>query len=168
MALSGVIADRAKAIIPITWDALSKDGRVGDVPLQSAIDLAKETVTGVVVQPTQEETYPVVVVDYIAKIAVIEICSAGVDYWMNQSVAFSAAGTNESLSYSDRARVLEDLRRSLLEETRMKMPEVQKMVGYWIDNGRAVPQMNTAEINQYHLTPSPEEFPRPFRQTQYS
>jgi hypothetical protein len=168
VALSGAIADRAKAIIPITWDALSRDTRVGDAPLQSAIDLAKETVTGANIATNQEDTYPVLVVDYIAKLAVIEICKAGVDFWMNQSTSVTTTGTNESLTYTDRANVLDKLRQELLEETRLKKPEIEKLVGYAIDNGRSVPQLSSATINNYHLTPSPEEFPRPFRQTQYS
>lgn len=168
MPIPGAVADRVRAIIPITWDALGNDDRVGDVSLQSAIDLAKATTTGQVVSTTQEQNYPVIVVDYIAKLAVIEITASGIDYWMNQSINISATGTNENISYVDRAATLDKLRGELIAETRMKLPEVAKMVGYYIDKGDAVPQMSSANINPFHLTPSPEEFPRPFRQTQYS
>lgn len=168
MALSGAIADRLRGLIPITWDALSNDPRVGDAPLQSAIDVAKATVTGAVVNPTAEQNYAVVVVDYIAKVAAIEITPAGIDYWMNQSIGFSSTGTNESLSYTDRARQLAEMRVVLVEETRTKQMEISKLIQYWVDNGRAVPQLSSATINPFHLTPSPEEFPRPYRQTQYS
>lgn len=168
MALAGVIADRVRGLIPITWDALTKDARVGDVPLQAAIDLAKETVTGQVVAENLEGNYPFIVVDFIAKLAVIEIARTGSDFWMNQAQSISATGTNENLSYVDRANVLQELRKELVLETREKQWEISKMVGYWIDNGRAVPQLSSANINPFHLTPSPEEFPRPYRQTQYS
>lgn len=166
--ITGAIADRAKAIIPITWDSLGKDSRVGDAPLQSALDLAKATVTGRVVDPAQEDLYPLIVIDYIAKTAVVEVAQAGIDFWMNQSLSISSTGTNENLLYTDRAAQLEKLRADLVTETRLKQPEIAKMVNYYIDSGHAVPLMSSANINPFHLTPSPEEFPRPYRQTQYS
>lgn len=168
MPLSGAVADRAKGIIPITWDALASDNRVGDGLLQGAIDVAKAATAGLVVAPTAEQNYPVIVVDQIAKLAVIEICNAGIDYWMNQSQSVSATGTNENISYVDRAAQLADLRKALVLETRERVSEIAKLVGFYQDNGRAVPLMSSATINPFHLTPSPEEFPRPYKQTQYS
>jgi hypothetical protein len=168
MPVAGPVADRVRGLIPVTWDALSRDPRVGDGPLQAAINLAKETVTGTVVPSTQEQNYPLIAIDYIAKVAVIEIIPGGIDFWMNQAQSVSASGTNENLSYTDRASRLDQQRQELLEETRTKYTEVAKLIGYWLDNGRAVPQMSSANINPFHLTPSPEEFPRPYKQTQYS
>ncbi len=168
MPLAGAIADRTRGLIPVTFDALKKDKRVGDVPLQQAIDLCKEVITGLVVDPTQEVTYPLLVIDFIAKCAVIEMIPAGIDFWMNQSMSIDSTGTNEHVSYVDRAKQLEDLRDKLIEETRLKSLQVAKLLDYYQDDGTAVPQMTSASINPYHLTPSPEEFPRPFQQTQYS
>jgi hypothetical protein len=168
MPVAGAIADRLKALIPITWDGLSNDPRVGDSALQSAIDVAKANVTGQVLVNTQEHNYPVIVVDYIAKIAAIELIPAGIDFWMNQSMSVSSTGTNESITYTDRADRLDSLRKEFISETRIKQQEVSKLIGYWVDDGRAVPQMSSANINPFHLTPSPEEFPRPYTQTQYS
>ena len=168
MAVTGVIADAVRGIIPITWDALSKDSRIGDAPLQRAIDLSKETVTGTIIATGEEGTYPVIVVDYIAKLATIEIAQAGVDFWMNQTVANTSTGTNEVTTYVDRAAAMDRLRQELILETRAKQPEISKLVGYYLDEGRAVPAMSSASLSPFHLTPSPEEFPRPYRQTQYS
>jgi hypothetical protein len=168
MPIVGAVADRAKSLIPVTWDALSGDPRAGDGSLQLTIDLSKENTFGAVIDPTLEDTYPLVAIDYAAKMAVIEIAQAGIDFWMNQSMSVNAIGTNESLSYVDRANQLSELRQTLLVETRQKQMQVSKLVGYYIDNGQAVPQMSSANINPFHLTPSPEEFPRPYKQTQYS
>jgi hypothetical protein len=168
MPVAGAVAERTRALIPITWDALSRDPRVGDGSLQTAIDLAKSSTTGQVVEPEFEDTYPLVAVDYMAKLAAIEICQTGIDFWMNQSMVISASGTNESLTYTDRANVLAELRAHLINETRQKYTQVAKLIGYYIDNGQAIPQLSSASINPYHLTPSPEEFPRPYKQTQYS
>jgi hypothetical protein len=168
MPVTGAVADRIHALIPITWDALLNDPRVGDGTLQTAIDVAKENTTGQIIDPSQEENYPVVAVDYMAKLAIIEICTAAVDYWMNQATNVSATGTNENESYIDRAQAISGVRQRYIEETRRKLPQISKLIGYWIDDGRAVPQMSSANIQPFHLTPSPEEFPRPYRQTQYS
>lgn len=164
----GAIADRIRSLLPITWDALSVDPRIGDGVLQSAVDLAKWNTTGNVFDSSQEGFYPVVVVDYMAKLAAIQICNAGIDYWMNQAMNVSSSGTNESLSYTDRASHLAALAQGWLTETRAIAAEIAKLVGYWIDSGHDVPLMSSATINPFHLTPSPEEFPRPFRQTAYS
>jgi hypothetical protein len=168
MAMQGAVADRIQALIPITWDALSSDPRVGDGALQTSIDLAKQNTVGMIVDPSQEDRYPVVVVDYMAKLAIIQICNAAIDYWMNQANNVSSSGTAESISYTDRASRIAVLQAQYLVETRSLAAEVAKLVGYWIDPGHDVPQLSTATINPFHLTPSPEEFPRPFRQTPYS
>lgn len=168
MPLTGPIATRAQHIIPITWDALERDTRVGDAALQDHVNLAKQNTFGTVVAPNLESSFPLVAIDYAAKLAVIEIARAGVDFWMNQATNISATGTNESESYIDRASELDNLRKDLIVETRDLQMEVSKLVNFYIDSGRAVPQLSSANINPFHNTPSPEEFPRPYRQTQYS
>lgn len=168
MPVVGAIADRVRALIPVTWDALLSDSRVGDGPLQSAIDLAKETTTGQIVNPTQEQNYPVIAVDYMAKLATIEICNAAADFWMNQAINVSSTGTNESATYIDRAAELGKLKTDLIQETREKYTQIATLIGFWNNNGRAVPLLSSANINPFHNTPSPEEFPRPYRQTPYS
>jgi hypothetical protein len=168
MAIQGAVADRVRALIPVTWDALENDPRVGDSTLQSSIDFAKDNTTGTVVPPSQEDLYAVAVVDYIAKIAIIQIANTAIDYWMNQALSVSSTGTNENLSYVDRAAYIEQVRTQYLLETRENYLRIAKIVQYWLDNGESAPQLSSATINPFHLTPSPEEFPRPFKQTQYS
>lgn len=168
MAIQGAVADRVRALIPVTWDALENDPRVGDSTLQSSIDVAKDATTGAVVDPSQEDLYAVAVVDYIAKLAVIEIANTAIDFWMNQALAVSSTGTNENLSYVDRASYIDNLRQEYLLWTRENSLRISKIAGYYLDNGESAPQLSSATINPFHLTPSPEEFPRPFRQTQYS
>lgn len=168
MPVVGAIADRIQALIPVTWDALISDARVGGGSLQSAIDLAKESTTGQIIDPTQEQNYPYIAVDYMAKLATIEICTTAADYWMNQATNVSSTGTNESETYIDRAAEIGKLKADLVAETREKYTQVATLIGFWNNNGRAVPQLSSANINPFHLTPSPEEFPRPYRQTPYS
>lgn len=162
MAITGVIAGRVKGIIPITWDALINDPRYGETPLQSAIDLAKEQVTDTVVAPSTEVDYPLWIQDYIAKLAALEIIPGGVDFWGSEPISETAAGTNEAHTFVDRVDKLYSLREALLKETREKAAEVALYFGVSTQRG-GVPSSNM--LTEDFITPSPLEFPRPFRVT---
>lgn len=166
MAVEGAIAERLRGLLPITWDALSLDARYGDALLQTVVNTAKEYVTGIVISPTAEVTYPLVVIDYIAKVAAIQLIPAGVDFWMNQPTSVNTTGTAEVETFVDRADKLKQLKEDLLKETRLMAGDIAALVGYTRNLGRSVPVSNT--INDPFLTPSPQEFPRPFTQTAFS
>lgn len=166
MALEGAIAERVQGILPVTWDALSRDPRFGDALLQAAIDTAKEDITGIVVDVDDEATYPLIVIDFIAKIAAMEIIPAGIDFWMNEPTAESSTGTNEVHSFVDRADKLKQQREELLKQTRARAAEIASLLGYSRVGNRRVPLLNT--MDDEFLTPSPQEFPRPYRITERS
>ena len=167
MPLEGAIAERTRAILPVTWDALAGDSRFGDGLLQTAIDYSKENVTGEVVVPADEATtYPLIVIDYIAKMAALEIIPPWIDFWMNQPVSESATGTNENHSFEARAEVLKELRKDLLEETRRRAGEIADILGFRRQRSTGVPLSST--IDDEFLTPSPQEFPRPYAVTDRS
>src|ERR1700754_1857099 len=115
MAVAGVIADRIAGILPVTWDALSKDTRFGETRLRSTIDYIKFLVLNKTVTPTAEAAQPLLVIDYIAKLTAIELCAAGITLWMTELVAESATGTAEQHVYIDRAAALEKQRARLVE-----------------------------------------------------
>lgn len=151
--------------MPVTWDALSKDKRYGETRLRQTIDYVKYSVLGRTVTPTAEAAQPFIVIDYIAKLACIELCTAGIDFWMNEPVSESATGTNENHTFTDRAAVLERQRNALLAETRRMAPTVAEIVGYQA----IVPRRPlSSTIDDEFLTPSPQEFPRPFQVTSFS
>ena len=165
MALEGVIAERTRAILPVTWDALSRDPRYGDDLLQTAINTAKEWVTGEVVPPNQEQsTYSLAVVDYIAKVAAIELVAPGIDFWMNEPVSETATGTDESHTFVDRAESLRKLGEQLLAETRRKADEILALLPEIpLRLVKSVPTINT--LDDEFLTPSHQEFARPYIRT---
>lgn len=165
MAVVGVIAERTRGILPVTWDALAGDPRYGESLLRQTIDFVKESVFGTVVPPTNETVYPMMAIDYAAKLAAIELCTPGIDFWMNEPIAESATGTNENHSFVDRGAALALLRRTLIEETRRIAGDVAAVIGYRRSSGR-VPLLNT--MNDELLTPSPQEFPRPYAPTDFS
>jgi hypothetical protein len=168
MPIAGVIAERTRGIFPITWDALSSDARYGDDLLQGSIDLVKEMMFGSVISPALEDTYPLRVIDYAAKMTALELVPAGVDYWMNLSVQEVTTGTNESTAYVDRADKLLKLRDILLAETRAEAAEIEAIIGN--STGFRPTRLvsgppGLSSINDELLTPSPQEFPRPYAAT---
>jgi len=160
MPVEGVIAERTRGILPVTWDAMHGDPRYGDGLLQTVIDTAKERVFGVNVASGAESAYPLIVIDFVAKVAALELITPGIDFWMSQPISESATGTNENHTFTDRAAALRALREDLLAETRRLAGEVGSLITFRRISGKAVPKLNT--INDDLLTPSPQDFPRPY------
>jgi hypothetical protein len=165
MSVDGVIAERTRGLLPVTWNALSSDSRYGDVLISQTIDFVKAMVFGEVVLSDDEGTYPVVVIDYIAKLAAIELCTPGIDFWMNEPVSESATGTNENHTFTERVAALQELRRNLIEQTRAVAGDIASIVGFRLHSPRRA-RINT--LDDEFLTPSPQEFPRPFIRTAFS
>lgn len=163
MAVAGEIANRTKAIMPITWDALSKDSRFGEAILRSTIDLVKERVMGENVAPQNEVNYPLVVIDYLSKLTAIELVNPGIDFWMSQPIASTTTGTSEDITYPARTTELRNLRISLMAEVKRMEPEVIPLIDY--KRLSRAPRASSSTQNDPFLTPSPQEFPRPYGST---
>jgi hypothetical protein len=166
VAVEGAIAERTRGILPVTWDALSLAPQFGDVRLRTTIDTVKSQVFGTVVAPTAESVYPLTVIDYVAKLVALELITPGIDYWMSEPITVSTTGTNETTSYTDRANSLRQLREDLLKETRLLWPTVQPLIGFTQISGAPLPRSST--MDEPFITPSPLEFPRPYRVTDRS
>jgi hypothetical protein len=106
------------------------------------------------------------VLNYVAKLVAIELIPAGIDYWRSEPVSVSATGTNENVSYSDPVVALQQLREDLLAASRADWEFVQPLIDFRRLSGARRPLMNT--IDDELLTPSPQEFPRPYRVTDRS
>jgi hypothetical protein len=163
MPVVGAIAERVAGILPVTWDALERDSRYGDALLRTAIDTMKMRVFGTNVTPLAESAYPMIVVDYVAKLVAIDLCNPGIDFWMSEVTSTSATGTNEVVTWVDRANQLSQLRKDLLEETRLMKPEVDPLIGF--TPVTRTPRMAINTLDEDFVTPSPFEFPRPYRVT---
>lgn len=152
----------------MTWDALSKDTtRFGETLLRNTIDTVKFRVTGTNLAPTSEAaSYPLIVVDYLAKLVALELITPGIDFWMSEPISESATGTNENHVFTDRAEALRLLRDDLLDETRRLWPEVAPLITFRRLSAAPRPRINT--MDDEFLTPSPQEFPRPYRVTERS
>lgn len=166
MPLPGDIAERTRGLLPVTWDALEGDPRYGDTLLATALEIARESVLGTQPSAAEEDVMPRIVVDYVAKVAALQMIPAGIDYWMSQTLSVVTTGTNETETYTDRAAMLRDLGKDLLIETRAKADMIAGIVNYQQAGHSPRPVLNT--INDVLLTPSPQEFPRPYTQTPFS
>ena len=166
MAVEGAIAERARAELPVAWDALSLAPQFGDALLQAKIDAVKEAVFGVVVTPGAEDAYPLMVLNYVGKLVALELITPGIDYWMSEPITVSATGTQETTAYTDRAAMLIRLREDLLKQTRLLWPDVSALVGFTRVSNAAIPLLST--MDEPFITPSPLEFPRPYNATDRS
>ena len=164
MPITGEIADRTKAIMPITWDALSKDSRYGEDLLQATIDTVKERIFGET--PPAENTMALVVIDYTSKLVALELINPGIDFWMAQPVSATATGTAEDVTYPSRTAELRNLRTYLVAEIKKLEPEVLPLIDY--NRLSRAPRASSNTQNDPFLTPSPQEFPRPFGSTSFS
>lgn len=163
MAVEGAIAESAKSTLPITWDALLTDSRYGESLLTAKVDYVKEKLFGEVITVGEEETYSLMVINYAAKLVALEMIPPGIDFWMNQPSSESATGTTEVHTFVDRAEALRKLAERLLQEVRRDEADVLALLNRPRKSARSVPALST--IDDDLLTPSPQDFPRPFTNT---
>jgi hypothetical protein len=164
--VAGAIAERSRRVIPVTWDALSVDGRYGDGLLQDTVDLVKENLFGSVINPGIEDTYPLRLLDYAGKLVALELITPGIDLWMNMPTSENAS--DENRTWVDRAEKLRQLRDELLAETRRLAPEMETLIAAltgFRPTRRAVTAPGLSTIDDELLTPSPQEFSRPYART---
>lgn len=113
----GAVAQLVRSLIPTTWDSLAKVEYYGLGLLISRIQVAKASVLPLALVEADESAFPLVMQDYLATCAALEIIPAGIEYWMNQKIMVSSTGTNETTSYTDRQLAL---LRSLLPQLTAK------------------------------------------------
>lgn len=159
MALSdNKIATYARGEMPQTWDVLLTDKNLGEEFLGERLNSIMMKLFGEILSDGVVAALDVRVLDYAGKILALELINPGIDYWGKQPL--SAGARNENKSYADRASHLRELRKMLLEQTRLMWPEVEALLpgrrGY---RGGSVPRVR--DITVAH-TPNPYDFERPF------
>lgn len=164
MPVEGVIADAARGIFPVTWDALSRNPVFGDGLLQQAVDLSKDALFGDVIPVADEEDYPLRVIKFAGKLTALELITPGVDMWMNEPTYEASSGTNETHTFVDRAERLYLLGQQLAQEVLREEASIYALLGTPRPT-RLLPRPDIAvDPNDVLLSPNPREFPAPFRQ----
>jgi hypothetical protein len=163
MAVEGAIADATRGVLPLSWDMLSSESMFGDALLRQTIDTKKEEVLGAVGSPAAEDSLPLIVIRYLAKLVALELINPAMDAWRGKPTSLVATGTNEQETYSDPIVALQQLRKDLLEQTRNEWALVAPLISFRRLSSGPRPASNT--IGDEFLTPSPQEFPRPYKVT---
>jgi len=166
VAVTGAIAERVRGILPVSYDMLINSPKFGEAPMQSVINTIKLKTMGSILPSGAEGTYSLVVIDYLAKLIALELITPAIDAWRSEPYVVATTGTNEQLTYSEATEALEQLREDLLKQTRLDWPLVAPLIPFKPIISGPRPALNT--INDEFLTPSPQEFPRPYRVTDAS
>lgn len=162
MAVAGAIADAARRVLPVTWDALSRDDRFGDALLQQSIDVVKEDLFGQVVNVSAEDDYPLKVIRHAGLMVALDIIPSGVDMWMNELIEETARGTDETHSFADRARQLQELGKQIALRVKQDEDDILALLGR--PNVRNIPRMGiSTPADDVLLTPNPREWGIPFK-----
>jgi hypothetical protein len=127
---TGAIYRKARAKIPTTWTALENLDTYGDALLQEQIEVCKLNVYGTSVAVGDEIDSDIRVQDYIAKLAVLYIIPAGIDYWLDQHQTITAQGNPaiEIASYPDRIKALKEIQEQLLAEIAKEKPLIEDIL----------------------------------------
>ena len=154
----GAIWRAARALEPVSWDALRSYSDYGDVELQRVIELAKLRVIPYLVAVVDEAGLDPRVIDFVAKKVLVDnVLSAAISFWTNQTISQSARGnTEEVVSYPDRIRAAEAAMLRYAQQLEAQLTEVETVLGSAVADAYDAPAVDT--IGPL-LTPGLEEYP---------
>lgn len=159
----GRIADHAKSMMPVSWAAMSNDDRIGDASLLAQIDSAEAQIFGDTLSELSidEDALPFLVVDFSAKVAMLELIRTAIDFWMDQKTSATTTGTAETTTYADRIAALKEQRAELLVDL-ARMEDIVTPLIPALETRRStgVPLLST--IDDELLTPNPQDLGRPY------
>jgi hypothetical protein len=170
MAITGEIAQKARERIPVTFDALARDGdRYGESMIQGRIDSTKRILFGEVVDADEEATlYDPLATDYAGIKVAIALIPAGADYWASQNIQHTATNRNEQKLFLDRAEKLWHLQGELQAEAAALLPLVEDLLGPSPITGRkpGVMAVKDTDDDEPFVTTDPFAFERAFERSQ--
>lgn len=155
----GRIADTAQTEIPVIWDALKNDTRVGDTTLAARETYITNLIFGSDLTTTQQDALSVLVNEYAAKALAIELVDVSIDFWMVQSQVSTTRQPYEIENYGDFLEYLKakkaDLLLDLLKLEPLVAPEIPTVL---IKQSGSAPLLSS--IDDELLTPNPQDFER--------
>lgn len=172
----GIVA-KVPQIIPLTWDALlratiqSTDTQVaafGENAIQAVADdvLADLFDNDSGLSLTDQNSLPRQVQKWIAKLMAIELLGAGLEIFREAPISKNTTGTAEVITWEPRLTEMRKLRADLIADTRADEAEMLALLNLTPARQTGVPLLNT--MDDEFITPSHQEFPRPFTQTNRS
>lgn len=125
---TGVVVDSLSQWMPTTVRALRDDPEFGDRFLQSHADYVKRIIMGSAVPADQEIQYDPALIEYLAKRTAVRIITPARDYWARQYRQVLTQGPNESATYPDMMKALDDLHQRLCRELPSDWLQLQRLV----------------------------------------
>ncbi len=155
----GRIADTAQTEIPVIWDALKDDIRVGDTALAARETYITNLIFGSDLTELQQDALSVLANEYAAKALAIELVDMSIDFWMVQSQVSTTRQPYEIENYGDFLEYLRakkaDLLLDLLKLEPLVAPEIPTVL---IKQSGSAPLLSS--IDDELLTPNPQDFER--------
>ncbi len=150
----GRIADLTRAIMPVTWDALLQDSRIGDSVLDAQVTAAEIEIFTIALDDTEEDALQDIVAQYAANHAALRVIDTGIDFWMIQSQTETTTGTSEVVAYTDRIAALKELKTNIIERLARLTPLAEPLIPV-IQDRRSAPLLSS--IDDPLLTPNPQD-----------
>jgi hypothetical protein len=149
----GAIEDRAAAEMPETIHGLRKSALFGTTFVANKVDFVKFRLFSTVVSASSEASvYNPLVLEYAGKLTALQLINAGMDFWGSAPMTESLTGVNETVSFTDRAKNLQELAKRLTAEIAELAADVGEDVLIRRRGGAKVSPGGA------DLTPNPQDF----------
>lgn len=155
----GRIADIAKSNIPIIWDALSGDTRVGDSTLLAREEFVETEIFGDTLDDSQEDALASLVANYAGMLLAVDVIDVSIDFWMIQSETATTQQPVEIETYPERLKSLQERKKALLVRVAKIEPLVVPLIPSLLTQ-RSRPLVST--IDDELLTPNPQDMGRKY------
>ena len=153
------ISEKAASNMPETWAQLRKSAVFGSAFIASKEQYVKFRLFGTVANPQDENSfYNPVVQEYAGKIFALAMIGPGIDYWGNQTISVSLKGTDETVSYADRVKMLIELQKRLAAEASELLPLVEHAINL-VPFTKAFAKVSPPGED---MTPDPQKFGKEF------
>lgn len=157
----GYVADYTKMYLGgETWRGLADSLNYGTPFIARAIEVVKRRVFTNPPDTANENTLPVLVLDYLGICAALELIPAARDWWMNQHISISEGDDpTEIVTYANRAALMKDLQDDLLR----RLPAARDLALPLIDDPVLTALSDVPAIDEdddlSRVTADPRHFP---------
>lgn len=155
----GRIADIARSNIPIIWDALSNDSRVGDPTLDAREAYVTNLIFGDTLTDLEQDALAQLVADYAGMKLAVDVIDVSIDFWMVQSETATTQQPVEIESYPERLKSLMERKKALLVMIANIEPLIVPLIPSVLARSTA-PLVST--IDDELLTPNPQDMGRKY------
>ena len=153
----GRIADIAQSIVPIEWDALSNDSRIGDPALTARETYVQSLLFGDMLSEVEQDALNNLVAEFAGTMLAIQAIDIGIDFWMVQSEIETTEQPREVVNYPERLDHLRELKMSLLAKLAKLEPIVTPLIPDAFERAQGSAPL-VSSFDAELLTPNPQDF----------